>query len=91
VQTNSRTVRNLPSIQSAAAPRKVRLCNSSVDVHRSENEYLVRGWGIQNLRDRSSFPNFPDLIVIEADELTKKPGWLGGVVRGLIRDPAEWK
>src|SRR6516165_707803 len=65
---------------------------SRMDVHRSENEYLIRCRGVQNLRHRSSFPNFPNLIVIEADELTKKPGWLGGAVRGGPNaDPTEWK
>src|SRR5215472_3342865 len=64
---------------------------SRMDVHRSKNEYLIRCRGVQNLCHRSSFPNFPDLIVIEADELTKKLGWLGRVVRGLNADTAERK
>src|SRR5262249_34469763 len=50
---------------------------------------LIGGRGVQNLGDSSSFPNLTNLIVIEAGELAKKPGWLGGVVRGLNPNPAK--
>src|SRR5262249_22775922 len=55
---------------------------SRMDIYRAENKYLVRGRRIQNFRDRFSFADFPDLIVIQAGKLVKELIRLGGAVRG---------
>src|ERR1051325_1345503 len=53
---------------------------SRIDVHGTENKDLIRGRGIQSFRDRLSFPDSADFIVIQPNEFAKEPVGLGRIV-----------
>jgi hypothetical protein len=50
-------------------------------VDRAKNKYLIRGRGVQYLRDWLSFADFLDLVVVKANELVEKLVALGQIVR----------
>ena len=54
-----------------------------MDVDRAENENLIRGWGIKNLRYGFSFMNFLDLVIGKPNEFTIKSAWFSRIVSDL--------
>lgn len=47
----------------------------------AKNKYLIRGRGVQYLRDCLSFADFLDLVVVQANELVEKLAGFGRLVR----------